>query len=63
MAAALHLETVVIGAFSEDQVKAVVRAQGSEQPLYVQPVGVPLEPYEITGKEIAEYYTKVRQSE
>ena len=63
MVAALHLGTVVIGAFSDDQVKTVVGSQGSEQPLYVQPVGVPVEPYEITDKEIADYYTKVRQSD
>jgi SagB-type dehydrogenase family enzyme len=63
MAAALNLGTVVIGAFSDDQVKAVLGAQESEQPLYVQPIGVPVEPYKITEKEIADYYTKVRQSE
>ena len=63
MAAALHLGTVVIGAFSDDEAKQIVGAREKEQPLYVQPVGVPQEFYQISERDITEYYNKVRKSE
>ncbi|MGQ9781463.1 MAG: SagB/ThcOx family dehydrogenase [Nitrososphaeria archaeon] len=60
MAAALGLGAVVVGAFDDNQVRAVVGAGVQEQPLYVIPVSVPRVPYKISEEDILSYYRKVR---
>jgi nitroreductase len=40
-ASALHLGTVVVGAFYEDEVRKVVGKMTREQPLCIMPVGQP----------------------
>jgi len=60
MAAALKLGTVAIGAFYDDEVRNVVGAGYSEQPLYVMPVGVPKNYYEIGEEDLSRYYSRVR---
>jgi len=38
-AVSLELGTVVIGAFHDEEVKAVLHLRGQEEPLYLMPVG------------------------
>jgi len=37
--AALGIDTVVVGAFNDDEVKAVVTLENDEEPLYIMPLG------------------------
>ena len=60
MAAALRLGTVAIGAFYDDEVRNVVGAGHDEQPLYVMPVGIPKNYYEIGEEDLSRYYLRVR---
>jgi len=60
MASALRLGTVAIGAFYDDEVRNVVGAGQDEQPLYVMPVGVPKNYYEIGEEDLSRYYLRVR---
>jgi len=51
-ATALGLGTVAVGAFYDDAVQRVIGAKVNEHPLYIMPVGVPLEPYRVSEQEI-----------
>lgn len=62
MASALKLGTVAIGAFYNDEVRNVIGAQDNEDPLYVMPVGVPKNFYEIDEDDLRKYYVKMRGS-
>lgn len=61
MSTALGLGTVAVGAFHDDEVAKVVDARRDEHPLYVLPVGVPLEPHKIDFREIQELYSRLRR--
>jgi len=61
MSTALGLGTVAIGAFYDDEVAKVVEARRDERPLYVFPVGVPLEPHKTDFRELQELYTRLRR--
>ncbi len=61
MSAALGLGTVAIGAFHDDEVAGVIKAQQREHPLYVFPVGVPQTPHETSFKELQELYSRLRR--
>lgn len=60
MATALHLGTVVIGAFYDDQVAKIVGAKPNEHPLYIIPVGIPEKPHKMTFQQIDQWYQKQR---
>ncbi|MEM2153883.1 MAG: SagB/ThcOx family dehydrogenase [Nitrososphaeria archaeon] len=62
MAAALRLGTVAIGAFYDDEVRNVIGAKDNEHPLYVMPVGVPKQFYEIGEDDLRKYYLRMRGS-
>ena len=61
MAAALYLGTVAVGAFYDEQVRNVIKAEIKEKPLYIMPIGIPKKPYRIEEKEISEYYEMMRE--
>lgn len=60
MAAALKLGTVAVGAFDDEAVARVVGVQRGEEPLYIFPVGVPVEPYKGSFDELFKVYTVTR---
>jgi len=41
-ATALRLGTVAIGAFYDEEIKSIVRAEKEEEPLYIMPIGKPI---------------------
>ena len=55
MATALGYGTVVVGAFHDDRVRAVIGAPLEEEPMYVIPMGVPKEPRRIGFDEVWRY--------
>lgn len=61
MSVALGLGTVAIGAFHDEEVAEVIKAQQRENPLYVFPVGVPQTPHEMSFKELQELYSRLRK--
>ncbi len=60
MVTALRLGTVAVGAFHDEAVARVVNAQSGEKPLYVFPVGVPVEPYTGSFDELGKLYSRTR---
>lgn len=61
MSTALGLGTVAVGAFHDDEVARVINARRDERPLYVFPVGVPLEPHKVDFRELQELYSRLRR--
>jgi len=61
MSTALGLGTVAIGAFHDEEVARVINARREERPLYVFPVGVPLEPHKTDFRELQELYSRLRR--
>jgi SagB-type dehydrogenase family enzyme len=62
MVAALGLGTVAIGAFDDEKVGKIIGAEQKEHPLYIMPIAIPKEPYEIKEEELSNYYRRVRES-
>jgi len=61
-ATALNLGAVVIGAFYDDWVKDIIKAEKDEHPLYLVSIGVPKEIYRVSEDEIARYIdSKIRE--
>lgn len=61
MSTALGLGTVAVGAFYDEDVAKVINARHDEHPLYVFPIGVPLEPYKTDFRELQELYLRLRK--
>lgn len=60
MSTALGLGTVAIGAFYDDEVARVIGAEPNEHPLYIFPIGVPLEPHRMSFEKLHEIYARLR---
>jgi len=55
MATALGYGAVVVGAFHDDRVRAVIGAPPEEEPMYVIPIGVPKEPRRVGFDDVWRY--------
>jgi len=55
MATALGYGTVVVGAFNDHRVRAVIGAMPDEVPMYIIPIGVPKEPRRIGFEDVWRY--------
>ena len=60
MATALGLGTVAVGAFDDDRVAEIVDAEPEERPLYIMPIGVPVQPYKTSFADVRSYYESRR---
>lgn len=60
MSVALGLGTVAIGAFHDEDVAEVIRAQRNEHPIYVFPVGVPQTQHFMSFKDLQDLYSRLR---
>jgi SagB-type dehydrogenase family enzyme len=60
MATALGYGTVAVGAFRDNEVSKVIGVEGSEIPLYIMPIGVPITRRIIGFEELAGFFTGKR---
>jgi len=56
MATALNLGTVAVGAFYDERVSEIIDVAENEHPLYIMPIGRPIQLYRISFGEIEEFY-------
>jgi len=59
-ATSLGLGCVVIGAFHDEYVSEILGLKQGEEPVYIIPIGRPLNPYRVSEEEIHQYILKQR---